>query len=80
MNTILRSLLALSCALTDEQRYWLKRKGMTFKAADGTEFTGFGAIGRFVVNRARIRKLRIDELAVGKLSVIEELKAPPSNT
>lgn len=33
-------------------------------------------IGRFAVNRARIRKLRIDELVVGKLSVTEELKTP----
>jgi len=32
----------LFCSFTDEQRYWPKRKGMTFKAADGTEFTGYG--------------------------------------
>jgi len=32
----------LFCSFTDEQRYWSKRKGLPFKAADGTEFTGFG--------------------------------------
>jgi len=32
----------LFCTFTDEQRYWPKRKGLPFKAADGTEFTGFG--------------------------------------
>ena len=32
----------LFCSFTDEQRYWPKRKGMTFKAADGSEFTGCG--------------------------------------
>jgi formylglycine-generating enzyme required for sulfatase activity len=32
----------LFCSFTDEQRYWPKRKGMTFKAADGSEFTGYG--------------------------------------
>ena len=32
----------LFCSFTDEQRYWSKRKGMTFKAADGSEFTGYG--------------------------------------
>jgi len=32
----------LFCSFTDEQRYWSKRKGMTFKAADGPEFTGYG--------------------------------------
>lgn len=30
------------CSFTDEQRYWDKRKGMSFKAADGKEFTGYG--------------------------------------
>ncbi len=35
----------LFCSFTDEQRYWPKRKGMTFKAADGTEFTGYGMFG-----------------------------------
>src|SRR5207244_2671039 len=32
----------LFCSFTDEQRYWPKRKGMTFKATDGTEFTCYG--------------------------------------
>jgi formylglycine-generating enzyme required for sulfatase activity/predicted neuraminidase len=32
----------LFCSFTDEQRYWPKRKGMSFKAANGTEFTGYG--------------------------------------
>ena len=32
----------LFCSFTDEQRYWEKRKGMSFKAADGSEFTGYG--------------------------------------
>jgi len=35
----------LFCSFTDEQRYWPKRKGMTFKAADGSEFTGYGLFG-----------------------------------
>jgi Neuraminidase (sialidase) len=32
----------LFCSYTDQLRDWAKRKGMTFKAADGTEFTGYG--------------------------------------
>ncbi|HSI15465.1 MAG TPA: sialidase family protein [Chthoniobacter sp.] len=32
----------LFCSFTDEQRYWPKRKGLPFKAAEGTEFTGYG--------------------------------------
>ena len=32
----------LFCSFTDEQRYWTNRKGMAFKAADGSEFTGYG--------------------------------------
>lgn len=32
----------LLCSFTDEQRYWPRRKGMKFKAADGSEFTGYG--------------------------------------
>jgi formylglycine-generating enzyme required for sulfatase activity len=32
----------LFCSFTDQWRDWKKRKGMTFKAADGKEFTGFG--------------------------------------
>ena len=31
----------LFCSFTDEQRYWSKRKGMTFQC-DGGEFTGYG--------------------------------------
>ena len=32
----------LLCSYTDQSRDWKTRKGMTFKAADGSEFTGFG--------------------------------------
>ena len=32
----------LLCSYTDQRRDWDKRVGMTFKAADGTEFKGFG--------------------------------------
>jgi len=32
----------LFCSFTDEQRYWPKHKGMMFKAADGSEFSGYG--------------------------------------
>jgi hypothetical protein len=32
----------LLCSFTDQWRDWKKRKGMSFKAADETEFTGFG--------------------------------------
>jgi hypothetical protein len=32
----------LLCSFTDQRRDWKKRKGMTFKRADGTEFTGYG--------------------------------------
>jgi hypothetical protein len=32
----------LFCSFTDDQRYYPKHKGMKFKAADGSEFTGYG--------------------------------------
>lgn len=32
----------LLCSFTDQRRDWKTRKGMTFKRADGTEFTGYG--------------------------------------
>ena len=32
----------LFCSFTDQWRDWKNRKGMTFKGADGKEFTGFG--------------------------------------
>ncbi len=32
----------LFCSFTDEQSKWKQRKGMTFKAADGSGFTGYG--------------------------------------
>jgi len=32
----------LACFFTDQHRDWKNRKGMTFKAAGGKEFTGFG--------------------------------------
>jgi len=32
----------LLCSFTDQWRDWKKRKGMTFKKSDGTEFTGYG--------------------------------------
>jgi formylglycine-generating enzyme required for sulfatase activity len=32
----------LLCSYTDQARDWKARKGMTFKAAGGSEFTGFG--------------------------------------
>ena len=32
----------LLCSYTDQRRDWNQRKGMTFKAADGSDFTGFG--------------------------------------
>ena len=32
----------LLCSFTDQRRDWNKRKGMTFKAANGSEFTGYG--------------------------------------
>jgi len=32
----------LLCSFTDQLRDWAKRKGMSFKAADETEFTGYG--------------------------------------
>ena len=32
----------LYCSFTDEQRYWSKRKGMKFKATEGSDFIGYG--------------------------------------
>ena len=32
----------LFCSFTDQQRDWKKRQGMKFKAANATEFTGYG--------------------------------------
>jgi formylglycine-generating enzyme required for sulfatase activity len=32
----------LLCSYTDQRRDWNQRKGMTFKAADGSDFSGFG--------------------------------------
>jgi formylglycine-generating enzyme len=32
----------LLCSFTDQRRDWKQRKGLTFKAADGSEFTGYG--------------------------------------
>ncbi|MFZ4765624.1 MAG: SUMF1/EgtB/PvdO family nonheme iron enzyme [Roseimicrobium sp.] len=32
----------LLCSFTDQGRNWKNRKGLTFKAADGSEFTGYG--------------------------------------
>jgi formylglycine-generating enzyme required for sulfatase activity len=32
----------LFCSFTDEQSKWKQRKGLKFKAADGSEFTGYG--------------------------------------
>ncbi len=32
----------LFCSFTDQSRDWKQRKGLTFKAADGSEFTGYG--------------------------------------
>ncbi len=32
----------LFCSFTDQSRDWKQRKGLPFKAADGTEFTGYG--------------------------------------
>jgi hypothetical protein len=32
----------LLCSYTDQLRDWAKRQGLRFKAADGTEFTGYG--------------------------------------
>ena len=32
----------LFCSFTEQQAHWKERKGMSFKAADGSEFTGYG--------------------------------------
>ncbi len=32
----------LLCSFTDQGRDWKQRKGLTFRAADGSEFTGYG--------------------------------------
>ncbi len=32
----------LLCSFTDQRGNWKERKGITFKAADGTDFTGYG--------------------------------------
>ena len=40
--TRLREGPLLLCSYTDQSRDWKTRKGMTFKASDGREFTGYG--------------------------------------
>ena len=38
----LREGALLLCSFTDMRAHWKERKGITFKAADGSEFTGYG--------------------------------------
>ncbi|MCX6897660.1 MAG: SUMF1/EgtB/PvdO family nonheme iron enzyme [Verrucomicrobia bacterium] len=48
----------LFCSFTDEQRYWSRRKGMSFKTADGTEFTGYGLFAAVSFDEGKTWPLR----------------------
>ncbi len=43
----------LLCSFTDQRRDWNQRKGMTFKAADGGEFTGYGLFAALSFDEGR---------------------------
>ena len=50
----------LLCSFTDQRRDWNKRKGMAFKAADGSEFIGYGLFAALSFDEGRtwpVRKL-----------------------
>jgi len=50
----------LLCSFTDQWRDWKKRKGLSFKAANGVEFTGYGLFAALSFDEGRtwpVRKL-----------------------
>ena len=56
----------LLCSFTDQRRDWKTRKGMTFKAADGSDFTGYGMFAALSFDDGRSWPVRAQRAIVAK--------------
>ncbi len=73
----------LLCSFTDQRRDWDKRKGMPFKAAEGSEFTGYGMFAALSFDDGKtwpLRKLITPGGAARQVPTIDRGEATISDT
>lgn len=73
----------LLCSFTDQWRDWKNRQGMTFKAADGREFTGFGMFAAVSFDEGKtwpVRRLVTPGGKVRSINIIDRVMHTVSDT